>query len=216
LAFDKLAQLTLPAVLQLPVTIDRLQLPQIRVNDFVGNDFSDQSMAIIPYQPTLQAVLISLWAAAQPDVAESVPSAPLSPPAKKCLTSLFEAASSETSGHVGQFMSLPKAISKSRSRKPINLEACRRSPRLQNQSGYMHTSLENLPKKRRLGSASTSTSDSSTSCFNLDAPPSLTDGIPPPIPLKTLQDWGIQCSVPPSEVTDDQLLSSKSQDADKT
>ena len=49
--------------------------------------------------------------------------------------------------------------------------------------------------------------------LNLDAPPTSADGVPPPTPLKALQSWGIQCSVPPSEVTEERLLAEKIQDA---
>jgi len=46
----------------------------------------------------------------------------------------------------------------------------------------------------------------------LDAPPKPTDVVlPAPVPLKILQGWGLQCNVPPSEVTQDALLKEKMQ-----
>ena len=48
---------------------------------------------------------------------------------------------------------------------------------------------------------------------SLDAPPKPTDEqIPAPIPLEILQGRGLQCNVPPEEVTLEALLKNKVQD----
>jgi len=73
--------------------------------------------------------------------------------------------------------------------------------------------LENLPKKRRRCTSAVPTPVNSSPDLNLDAPPTSADGVPPPIPPKALQSWGIQCSVPPSEVTEERLLTENTQDA---
>jgi hypothetical protein len=52
--------------------------------------------------------------------------------------------------------------------------------------------------------------------INLDVPPKPTDGILAPVPIDTLQGWGLLCDVPPSEVTISALTSNKIQDDDAT
>ena len=52
-----------------------------------------------------------------------------------------------------------------------------------------------------------------SSNISLDDPPKPTDEvIPAPVPLDILQSWGIQCNVPPSEVTPEALLENRVQD----
>jgi len=61
-AFQKLATSSIPQQLHFPIVLDRAT---IHVNeDALGqrNETEVNNLAIIPFQPTLQAVLISIWA----------------------------------------------------------------------------------------------------------------------------------------------------------
>lgn len=73
LAFQKL-QLSLPAtLLQLPIILERVDLSALSASSISESLATDNSasdvnpLAIVPYQPSLHAVLISLWASAQDD-----------------------------------------------------------------------------------------------------------------------------------------------------
>jgi hypothetical protein len=107
-------------------------------------------------------------------------------------------------------MSLPKAVSRKKANNPLVTTAIRRSSRLNNMDGYKHVQLEDTPrKKRKVVTAPVS--------HSLEPPPPKpSEGIPPPVPMETLQSWAIQCSVPPSEVTLDVLLSNVSNDEDNS
>jgi hypothetical protein len=66
LSIDKLKKFSVPTMLQFLVTIDRFQLPDLWPNCVDDADTEDLSLAIVPYQPSLHAVMISIWASAQP------------------------------------------------------------------------------------------------------------------------------------------------------
>ena len=83
LAFQKL-QFSLPATLpQLPIILDRVDLTGLLASSVSENSTTDSfafdvnSLAIVPYQPSLHAVLISLWASAQADVPPSSDNVPM-------------------------------------------------------------------------------------------------------------------------------------------
>ena len=104
-------------------------------------------------------------------------------------------------------VSLPTLVSKTKPNKPLSTTASRRHPRLHTPEGFHHVQLESTPRKRRRLPTSTD--------FSLDAPPKPTDVVlPAPVPLEILQGWGLQCNVPPSEVTQDALLKEKMQNED--
>jgi hypothetical protein len=67
-------------------------------------------------------------------------------------------------------------------------------------ASFKHVQLDKTPRKKR------KTLGLST-LHSLDAPPKPSGVIPALVPVETLQDWGLQCSVPPSEVTLDDLMS---------
>ena len=83
LAFLKL-QLSFPATLpQLPIVLERVDLTGLSASSVpesltTDNSASDANpLAIVPYQPSLHAVLISLWASAQADVPPSSDNVPM-------------------------------------------------------------------------------------------------------------------------------------------
>ena len=62
-AFQRLHVTTVPRPLQLPLVLDRFTLPQLHSVLSKGHsalEASDNSMAIVPFRPSLHAVLISL------------------------------------------------------------------------------------------------------------------------------------------------------------
>ena len=70
-AFQRLHVDTVPRPLHLPLVLDRFTLPQLHSVLSKGLSFSeasDNSLAIVPFRPSLHAVLISLWAASQPAI----------------------------------------------------------------------------------------------------------------------------------------------------
>ena len=68
--------------------------------------------------------------------------------------------------------------------------------------------LDNTPRKRKKLHASIP----QVAGPSLDLPPKPTDdSLPAPIPIEVLRGWGLQCNVPPSEVTQDALLKEKVQ-----
>jgi hypothetical protein len=83
---------------------------------------------------------------------------------------------------------LPKAMSRKKPSKPLNVQATRHCPRLSNPEGFQHEQLVNKtpPKKRKLLSAEQSSS--TQPAFSLDAPPKPIDKTPAPVPLQVLQD----------------------------
>jgi hypothetical protein len=85
-------------------------------------------------------------------------------------------------------ISLPKAMSRKKPSKPLNVQATRHCPRLSNPEGFQHEQLVNKtpPKKRKLLSAEQSSS--TQPAFSLDAPPKPIDKTPAPVPLQVLQD----------------------------
>jgi len=106
-------------------------------------------------------------------------------------------------------LSLPYVISKSKAKKPLTIVGSRRSPRLHTPVGFNHVQLDSTPRKHRRAQPE----GSSHVVPSLDAPPKPTnDQIPAPVPLEILQGRGLQCNVPPEEVTLEALLKNKVQD----
>jgi len=135
--------------------------------------------------------------------------------AMKCLSTLFDSAAGIPPRHPDKHMSLPKKTSKGR--KPLVTMPSKKSPRLNSQEGFLHISLDNLPRKRSRSSAALNCLGlDAVFTHSLDAPPSKISGVPAPIPLQSLQNWVIQCSMPPSEVAEDKLLAEKNQDEEHT
>jgi hypothetical protein len=83
----------------------------------------------------------------------------------------------------------------------------RRSLRLNNLDAFKHVQLDDVTRKKRK-------TVKVPALHSLDAPPKPTDAVPAPVPVETLQEWAIQCSVPPSEVTLDSLLNKVYDDAE--
>ncbi|CAN6173140.1 unnamed protein product [Urochloa humidicola] len=138
--------------------------------------------------------------------------------AKKCLLSSFDVAAKQgTLTKVGcpprppkTVISMPTAVSVTSETVPLVAKELRRSPRLnKNADGYKHCQIEDSPRKKRKGANSKSTStevsrkQDPSSLQALQVPIAAEEG---PIPIEVLKKWGVECGVPPEEVTEDLLL----------
>jgi hypothetical protein len=94
-------------------------------------------------------------------------------------------------------------VSRKFPRKPLVTQATRRSNRLQTPEGFKHIQIDKTPTKKRKVVAP---------ALSLDQPPKPSEEIPAPVPLETLQEWGLQCNVSPSEITPDALMTRNSDD----
>ena len=113
------------------------------------------------------------------------------------------------------FVSLPKVVSKAKSNKPLSSMGIRRSPRLSNQDNYHHIQLDDTPRKRKRQQVSRAEEVVNADAdIALDVLPNTSTGTTAPVPLKTLQSWGIQCGLSPGEMIDDLLLAKKNHDVD--
>jgi hypothetical protein len=89
----------------------------------------------------------------------------------------------------------------------------RRSLRLSNQDNYHHIQLDDTPRKRKRQQVSRAEEVVNADAdIALDVLPNTSTGTTAPVPLKTLQSWGIQCGLSPGEMTDDLLLAKKNHD----
>ncbi|CAL4993466.1 unnamed protein product [Urochloa decumbens] len=164
---------------------------------------TDDSMAIIPYNPTLAAVLIRIWASAQPTFSES--------DQQDTLLSDSAAASSEAVDMEGDdiaTLSLPTKISENNPHAVLEESFVRRSTRLsQNKDGYKHIQLEDHPRKKRKVWTEVPLTGKEAMKL-LDKALVAGDDIPSQIPNDMLRAWGIECNVAPEELTDEALSQS--------
>ena len=78
MAFQKLVLPPLSSLPQFPISLERIDVSALprsstaRNNICVDNALDTNPLAIVPFQPSLHAVLISLWASAQSDTAPSL------------------------------------------------------------------------------------------------------------------------------------------------
>ncbi|CAL4963957.1 unnamed protein product [Urochloa decumbens] len=162
----------------------------------------DDSMAIIPYNPTLAAVLIRIWASSQPDpfVLDHQETF-LSEPNDNTLPSMtvaMEEADIAT-------LSLPAKISEKNPHAVLEESSVRRSTRLsQNKDGYKHIQLEDHPRKKRKVWTEVPLTGKEAMKL-LDKTIETGDDIPSQIPNDILRAWGIECNVAPEELTDEAL-----------
>ena len=90
----------------------------------------------------------------------------------------------------------------------MSTASLRRSARLNNKAGEVqHVRLPYAPKKRRQPVVPETVDGQSKRKLSLNDPPQPRDVVPPPIPIDTLRDWGLDCNLSPAELTDAVLLS---------
>lgn len=224
--------------------------PPLQINSGIPNG-SEMSKAIIPYRPSLHAVLIQLWASKVDSLDNASPHGPMADSelldenldvpgvdsqqmqldeaaddsinAKKCLLSAFKSAATSSQIPIAglppkppkKMMQLPASLSSAVEGRPMVVSQVRRSPRLsKGKEGYKHCRLEDMPKKKRRNTAKGPGSE-------VLAPlPSVKEGLMPedvqgPIPMETLQEWGVECGASPREVTDALLLKERSSTVSK-
>ncbi|CAL5075059.1 unnamed protein product [Urochloa decumbens] len=196
-----------PPVLGNPVLerVDITRVPTFSIDKSLFQSSAvelDDSMAIIPYNPTLAAVLIRIWASAHPasyelDDQETL----LSEPNDGTLPSKavdMEGADIAT-------LSLPAKISEKNPHAIFEESSVRRSTRLsQNKDGYKHIQLEDHPRKKRKVWTEVPLTGKEAMKL-LDKTLVAGDDIPSQIPNDMLRAWGIECNVAPEELTDEAL-----------
>ncbi|CAN6328775.1 unnamed protein product [Urochloa humidicola] len=139
--------------------------------------------------------------------------------AKKCLQSAFDDVATTTKlAKPGlpprppkSVISLPSIVSQNSEAVPLVSSTVRRSPRLNKSAdGYKHCQLVNTPRKKRKNirgkDVASSGQTEAEKVQVLDTLPVTQAEVDGPIPMEVLQDWGIHCGVPPSEVTENLLL----------
>ena len=72
-----------------------------------------------------------------------------------------------------------------------------------------HVRLPYAPKKRRQQVQPESVDGLAKRKLSLNDPPQPDGEVPHPIPTQTLREWGLDCNVPPEELTDFVLLSGR-------
>ncbi|RLN03558.1 hypothetical protein C2845_PM13G06880 [Panicum miliaceum] len=166
-------------------------------------DSDKNAMAIIIYKPSLHAIMIKVWAEAQGpighDQAEEDTDQHDSPARQDDLTSDC------------MTVSFPSAISVKNPFVPLEESSVKRSSRLnENKDGFQHYQLEDNPRKKQRVWAEVPIRKKDGPKL-LDNPPKPTDGVvPAQIPVEILQEWGIDCSVAPGELTVEALSKGRS------
>jgi hypothetical protein len=218
-AFQKLLIPSIPPVLHFPVSVNTSLIQTLISGSTSVHHTSDDSLAIVPVKPpSLHSVLLHLWAFWHSDIqahpSSSSTDMEVEVPADQSLEPLLDSplqvgassGASSVSQRTRKALSLPKTVSKRNSRKPLVTQGCRRSSRLNIFEGFKHSQLpDKTPRKKRkvLESAA---------LHLLDNPPRPSEIVPAPVPIETLQQWGLFCNVSPSELTTDELMTRKTND----
>jgi hypothetical protein len=213
-AFQQLLIPSIPPVLHFPVTVNTSVMQTLLSGSTTVQHTGDDSLAIVPVKPpSRHSVLLHIWAFwhsdNQANLSSSMTDEEVEVPAKRCLAPFLDAVyQDETSASQGtrKALSLPKTVSKRNSKKPLVTQGCRRSSRLNSSEGFKHSQLpDKTPRKKRkvLDSAALRL---------LDNPPRPSEVVPAPVPIETLQHWGLFCNVSPSELTADELMTRKTND----
>jgi hypothetical protein len=213
-AFQKLLIPSIPPVLHFPVTVNTSLIQTILSGSTTAQHIRDDSLAIVPVKPpSRHSVLLHLWAFWHSDNQAQLSSnntdVEVEVPAKRCLEPFLDAVyqdGASASQGTRKALSLPKTVSKRNSKKPLVTQGCRRSSRLNISEGFKHSQLpDRTPRKKKkvLDSAALRL---------LDNPPRPSEVVPAPVPIETLQRWGLFCNVSPSELTADELMTRKTND----
>ncbi|CAL4924468.1 unnamed protein product [Urochloa decumbens] len=168
---------------------------------------SDPATAIVPFQPTLHAVLITIWANAQNVESMTQGDEDISMDISSCS---MEQATRKS-------ICLPDIVSLDGGETPLQVSSVRRSTRIsQKKDGYknvQHIQLEDNPRKKRRVWREAALSPKEAALL-LDKPPVPTDDeVPGEIPTETLKSWGLLCNVTPEELTNEILQADVPNDA---
>ncbi|CAL4992927.1 unnamed protein product [Urochloa decumbens] len=185
----------------------------------------DDSLAIIPYRPTLPAVLLKIWTDAQPMASQipnssnvwmvetneamatgtdGVQSEVQSVAASTVLEQQDEEIIAASSCLTNSVVSLPEDISATNSATPLDVFELRRSNRFgQNKDSVQLLELEdNSRKKRRVWRKVQQKKPVAVKAIE-NLPNATEVAVQVPIPATLLQEWGVACSVAPEELTEE-------------
>ena len=116
-------------------------------------DDCSNALAIVPFKPTLHAVLITLWAQGQERVQSfhQLPAVPMTEESSVSSAGMLaqSAVSSQPSTQDTLTVTLPMTISVSHPNTPLEASSCRRSTRLSASKDTMLFELEDNPRRSR-------------------------------------------------------------------
>ncbi|CAO1939557.1 unnamed protein product [Urochloa humidicola] len=205
LAFSNLSTPAIPRVLQPPVHI-----PGERINTVVVRPDDADRLAVVPFMPSLHAVLISIWANSQVDnpIMDTAPDPDFHIPAQEVDNLQLDQQLMDVPATLPS-VRLPDIVSAENENTPLAASFVRRSSRInRDKDGFkqvQHIQLEDNPrKKRRVWKEVALTPKEAAQLLN--NPPKPTDEeYPGAIPTDTLKSWGILCNVSPEELTEEAL-----------
>lgn len=171
-----------------------------------------QNMAIIPYHPTLHAVLIKIWAESRHSHSLEYDESPLEMSMSMDLAlsddhglSPHLSSPTQTDSQRQQFsqtMALPSMISINNPNAYLEDSSCRRSTRQSlNRNGFRHIQLEDHPRKKRCTWTEVESNVLKAEELLANPPKTSADSIPAQLPNDALRAWGIICSVDPEGLT---------------
>lgn len=180
----------------------------------------DDTLALVPFIPTLPAIVLQTWAycmdrldqclgntACHPNITDSEEQVMLTEPD-------YGAASISAGPAKKKIVRLPVRISKSRASTPVATSSLRRSSRLNHdeEDEIQHVRLPYAPQKRRVKLVPEVVEGNVKRKLSVDAPPQPDEEVSPPIPIPIMCEWGLECNVPPAELTDEALHAGACQD----
>jgi len=189
--------------IQFPIVFDR---PALVVQPSANESSGSSHLAIVPYQPSLHAVLITLWASAMDNSSQHLEPATVDLSA----TEEVENEGSEPAVSVmHKTVTLLGITSISSSSIPLESSSCRRSSRFKPTAEQFLIELEDNPKKKQRQWREAASGKAP--CMQLlDNPPKPDDAeIPVVIPTDVLKSWGVLCEVSLEKLSDEALHAEK-------
>ena len=164
-------------------------------------------MALVPSMPLLHVIVLRVWSfCLEQSLVQDMPAATERVDGLPAISAVQLSPIQSTSNT----LSLPRRISRTRTLTPLVSTSLRRSARL-NLDGVdiQHVRLPYAPKKRRQQVQPELVDGLAKRKLSLNDPPQPDGEVPHPIPTQTLREWGLDCNVPPEELTDYVLLSGR-------
>ncbi|CAL4986513.1 unnamed protein product [Urochloa decumbens] len=218
LAFAKIDRPAIPLPLRLPIN---MFLSCNSKEDKAECSDSGNHLALVPYKPTLHAVLISIWAnsqiAAQDDDSTNIASdldgmdmvhENLNEQQDGSVSNQPMNHPQQDDAHTSKVVNLPEIVSLD-SATPLCTTSVRRSTRISRiRDGFkniQHVELEEHPRKKSRVWKEVQLSPKEAALLLNNPPNPADDEFPGEIPAATLKRWGVECNVAPEELTDDAL-----------
>lgn len=191
----------------------------------IAQEESDQSLAIIPFRPSLHAVMIAIWAQAQGNMeSEIIQNERIETPSSDSLPldkSVEVPASNTERSEVESFpddvttttdlctarpVALPQVVSVSHPWASLEDSSVRRSARQSKaKDGFKYYQLEDHPRKKICVWSEVAVSPSDAGKLLANPPKPVDEFVPGQLPNDMLKTWGIACSIEPEDISDEAL-----------